>query len=775
MSDFLLNEKVVIPGPVPYSNRLLSGFISGICSTLNATFYFVEIDDESVPELKNKSFYLQSAFIMKSSTSISTQAGKGCNIIQNYSEKRSADPPPKKARIVEKTATKNQPTKKPSAAVIDTPPPKKQQPKPQASSAPSGKFSSFPAQRSLFSSESPEPRPRKSQSPAPPRKVQAEESEDEETFEIEKVLNHRVTKKGLQFLIKWKGYTEEHNSWEPESSVADSAWSVRDYYHSKPTARYFTPKVKHHWRFRHRMAIEEHNAEVLKDGGEDWWDYSPSGSEDESQRIVKPSTAATVALNLFTDHRDNESLSPHQFDDYSDKKSPSPHQSADKGPPSPKPSPHLPTDHRDKESMSPHQSEDYSDKKSPSPPSSKGSLSPKPSPHQSADKGPPSPKPSSHQSTDHSDSASPIPSPHRSPAPATTGDNPEEGKTSLPPPAKSWVKLERVFRKGLEDIYGADKTDSALQLLGEALESLAPDSDRAGGYMTLLESVSLKIVSRLNNVSAEERISLQTGSISIVQYLQDLWLVDITSAPDSGTVPTPTGWARPDLSEHILTDFNQLRADVINDSLENLMEWNSNQYFLPACTMTTDAMKSALDANRLLRRDVQVFFIGKQHFVVVTYKNKTAYIHDSLLELRSTATKEDYYKPVFQFSSVLGLSKVIVRLDTQQQTRGSNLCGYFALAFVVDFVNSVDPGSKTYIESKMRQHLFDCITKEDKMLPFPSIPSGRGVHNQPAQRPTPVTPLVPSQPPPVVSASRLFSDPANRAGFPTEPVSAFRK
>lgn len=38
----------------------------------------------------------------------------------------------------------------------------------------------------------------------------------EEGFEIERVLDSRINRKGkLEYQIKWKGYTNAHNSWEP--------------------------------------------------------------------------------------------------------------------------------------------------------------------------------------------------------------------------------------------------------------------------------------------------------------------------------------------------------------------------------------------------------------------------------------------------------------------------------------------------------------------------------------------------------------------------------
>lgn len=42
-------------------------------------------------------------------------------------------------------------------------------------------------------------------------------------YEVEKILNHRrsQTGKGLEYFLKWKGYPDSENSWEPEENVTD--------------------------------------------------------------------------------------------------------------------------------------------------------------------------------------------------------------------------------------------------------------------------------------------------------------------------------------------------------------------------------------------------------------------------------------------------------------------------------------------------------------------------------------------------------------------------
>ncbi|KAI8388359.1 uncharacterized protein BYT42DRAFT_559839 [Radiomyces spectabilis] len=51
------------------------------------------------------------------------------------------------------------------------------------------------------------------------RDSDVEELEEEE-YEVESIRNHRVRNKVLQYLIKWKGYDSDENTWEPEDAVS---------------------------------------------------------------------------------------------------------------------------------------------------------------------------------------------------------------------------------------------------------------------------------------------------------------------------------------------------------------------------------------------------------------------------------------------------------------------------------------------------------------------------------------------------------------------------
>jgi hypothetical protein len=58
--------------------------------------------------------------------------------------------------------------------------------------------------------------PAHSQPPAPPALYV---KDDQEFFEIEDILNSKRNGRRVEYLIKWKGYPESENSWEPLTNI----------------------------------------------------------------------------------------------------------------------------------------------------------------------------------------------------------------------------------------------------------------------------------------------------------------------------------------------------------------------------------------------------------------------------------------------------------------------------------------------------------------------------------------------------------------------------
>jgi hypothetical protein len=58
---------------------------------------------------------------------------------------------------------------------------------------------------------------------APAVEVKYAVTTDENVFEVEAVIGRRFIRGGVEFLIRWKGFSEEHNTWEPAANLSDAA------------------------------------------------------------------------------------------------------------------------------------------------------------------------------------------------------------------------------------------------------------------------------------------------------------------------------------------------------------------------------------------------------------------------------------------------------------------------------------------------------------------------------------------------------------------------
>ena len=65
---------------------------------------------------------------------------------------------------------------------------------------------------------------------------EAVEVEGTPEYEVEQVLNSRLKQEKLEYLVKWSGYTDDYNTWEPESNLDNSKEVINDFHKSNPSA-----------------------------------------------------------------------------------------------------------------------------------------------------------------------------------------------------------------------------------------------------------------------------------------------------------------------------------------------------------------------------------------------------------------------------------------------------------------------------------------------------------------------------------------------------------
>ena len=66
----------------------------------------------------------------------------------------------------------------------------------------------------------------------------------DEVFTIERIIDHRDDGKGnYEYLIKWKGYNDTYNSWEPTTNFFDTQ-SITIYWRSRKNQQLASPRTR---------------------------------------------------------------------------------------------------------------------------------------------------------------------------------------------------------------------------------------------------------------------------------------------------------------------------------------------------------------------------------------------------------------------------------------------------------------------------------------------------------------------------------------------------
>ena len=68
-----------------------------------------------------------------------------------------------------------------------------------------------------------------------PGPIHVSEDRDEE-YEVDAIIDSRIYKRQLQYLVHWKGYDESKRTWEPVSNLKNSPEIVEQFHKSHPPA-----------------------------------------------------------------------------------------------------------------------------------------------------------------------------------------------------------------------------------------------------------------------------------------------------------------------------------------------------------------------------------------------------------------------------------------------------------------------------------------------------------------------------------------------------------
>jgi len=71
-----------------------------------------------------------------------------------------------------------------------------------------------------------------SQSVIPPKPVILEGTPE---YEVEEIMDSRLKRGKLEYLVKWSGYTDDYNTWEPEANCANSHDIIENFHKSNPS------------------------------------------------------------------------------------------------------------------------------------------------------------------------------------------------------------------------------------------------------------------------------------------------------------------------------------------------------------------------------------------------------------------------------------------------------------------------------------------------------------------------------------------------------------
>src|SRR6266850_2141697 len=113
--------------------------------------------------------------------------------------------------------------------------------------------------------------------------------EGQPEWEVEEILNSRQYRRKLQYLIKWKGYSDAHNSWEPKENVTAPALLAAYHEWNTAAARKLETEQADCGQSTSSLGSKEHTARAMPQEGK--CPLDPKGQTDkhplESKRQSK--------------------------------------------------------------------------------------------------------------------------------------------------------------------------------------------------------------------------------------------------------------------------------------------------------------------------------------------------------------------------------------------------------------------------------------------------------------------------------------------------------
>jgi hypothetical protein len=66
--------------------------------------------------------------------------------------------------------------------------------------------------------------------PPPPIKINGEEE-----FEVSKIIDSRINRRRLEYLVHWQGYEVSERTWEPTANLANAPKMIKKFHRQYPT------------------------------------------------------------------------------------------------------------------------------------------------------------------------------------------------------------------------------------------------------------------------------------------------------------------------------------------------------------------------------------------------------------------------------------------------------------------------------------------------------------------------------------------------------------